>query len=154
MRDMNRPRVHRWDADSSAKNMPTARKGRAPKTEVQFDSSVPWLETQAQVTDCHYEFARMNTLTLGIAPDSYRFRISFTYYAHAKTFSGEFTSPVAMLKGGPFPVFYNPLKPQENRRTESGAGSGLTDRNPLFAIGIAGSVVISLLYLAMMQSCN
>ena len=74
---------------------------RTPKTEERFDSAVPWLETQAEVTDCHYEFARMNTLTLGIAPDSYRFLISFTYYAHAKTFSGEFTSPVAMLKGGP-----------------------------------------------------
>ena len=163
MPDTNRPRVHRWDTGSSAHNMPVAKKGKVPKTvsprtpetEERFDSAVPWLETEAQVTDCHYEFARMNTLTLGIAPDSYRFLISFTYYAHAKTFSGEFTSPVAMLEGATFPVFYNPLKPQENRRTESGAaGSGMTGRNPLFAIGIAGSVVISLLYLAMMQSCN
>jgi hypothetical protein len=143
--------------------MPVAKKGKVPKTvsprtpetEERFDSAVPWLETEAQVTDCHYEFARMNTLTLGIAPDSYRFLISFTYYAHAKTFSGEFTSPVAMLKGATFPVFYNPLKPQENRRTESGAaGSCLTGRDPLFAIGIAGSIVISLIYLAIMQSCN
>ena len=104
--------------------MPTAKKGRMPKTlnprsaktEERFDSEALWLETQAQVTDCHYEFARMNTLTLGIAPDSCRFLISFTYYAHAKTFSGEFTSPVAMAKGRTFPVFYNPLKPQENRQ--------------------------------------
>jgi len=163
MNDTNRPRVHRWDAGSSARNIPIAKKGRVPKTvnpriaktEDRFDSAVTWLATQAEVTDCHYEFARMNTLTLGIAPDSYRFLISFTYYAHAKTFSGKFTSPVAMPTGGTFPVSYNPLKPQEYRRTESGAaGSGLTDRSPLFAISIAGSVVISLLYLTMMQSCN
>ncbi|MFY9936106.1 MAG: hypothetical protein WAK33_04520 [Silvibacterium sp.] len=125
------------------------------KTEEPFDSPVPWLETQAEVTECHYEFARMNTLTLGIAPEANRFSVSFTYCAHAQTFSGEFTSPVAMEQGRTFPVFYNPLKPQENRQSESGAtGSGLTGRSPLFAIGIAGSVVISLLYLAMMQGCN
>ena len=163
MRETNRPRVHRWDAGSSARNMPIAKKGKVPKTvspgtpktEVRFDSAVPWMETQAEVTDCHYEFARMNTLRLGIAADPYRFLISFTYYAHAQIFNGEFTSPVAMEKGGTFAVFYNPLNPQENRRTESGAtGSCLTGRDPLFAIGIAGSIVISFLYLAMMQSCN
>ncbi|MBB6143772.1 hypothetical protein HNQ77_001721 [Silvibacterium bohemicum] len=127
----------------------------APKIGQPFDSPPPWLETQAEVTACHYEFARMNTLTLGIAPDSNRFSISFTYYAHARTFRGEFTSPVAMEEGKTFPVFYNPLNPQESRQSESGAtGSGLTSRSPLFAIGIAGSVVISLLYLAMMHGCN
>ena len=83
--------------------MPKTVNPRIAKTEDRFDSAVPWLATQAEVTDCHYEFARMNTLTLGIAPDSYRFLISFTYYAHAKTFSGKFTSPVAMPTGGTFP---------------------------------------------------
>lgn len=127
----------------------------APKSDPPFNCSPPWLETQAEVTACRYEFARMNTLTLGVAPDSNRFSIAFTYYAHAKTFSGEFTSPVAMEPGKTFPIFYNPLNPQENRQSESGAaGSGLTGTNPLVAIGIAGSVVISLLYLAMMYGCN
>lgn len=125
------------------------------KAEEPFDSPIPWLKTQAEVTACHYEFARMNTLTLGISPDLNRFTISFTYYAHAKTFSGEFTSPVAMEQGKTFPVFYNPLNPQENRQSEAGAvESSLTRGNPLFAVGIAGSVVISLLYLAMMRGCN
>jgi hypothetical protein len=93
----------------------------------------------------------MNTLTLGIATDSSRFLISFTYYAHAKTFSGEFTSPVAMERGKTFPVFYNPLNPQQNRQSVSGSTARTT---PLFAIGIAGSIVISLLYLTMMRGCN
>ncbi|HUY82580.1 MAG TPA: hypothetical protein VMU92_12720 [Acidobacteriaceae bacterium] len=135
--------------------MPKTFNPMTTKAEEPFDSTVPWLETQAEVTACHYEFASMNTLTLGIALDSNRFLISFTYYAHAKTFSGEFTSPVAMEQGKTFPIFYNPLNPQENRQSESGAtGSGLTGRNPLFAIGIAGSIVISFLYLAMMHGCN
>ena len=57
-----------------------------------FDASVPWLETQAEVTACRYEFAKMNTLSLGIAPSTNQFMVSFSYYAHAKTFCDEFTS--------------------------------------------------------------
>jgi hypothetical protein len=110
----------------------------------------PWLETQAEVTACHYEFARMNTVTLGIAPDSNRFLISFTYYAHAKTFNDEFTSPVAIEQGKTFPIFYNPLNPQENRQSLSGSAS----KTPLIAIGMAVSTAISLLYLAIMHGCN
>lgn len=125
-----------------------------PKIDRPLRPSTPWLETQAEVIRCHYKFARMNTLILGIAPNSNRFSISFTYYAHAKTFRGEFTSSVAMEQGKTFPIFYNPLNPQENRHSESGAaGSGLTSRTPLFALGIAGSIVISLLYLSM-HGCN
>jgi hypothetical protein len=135
--------------------MINASKPVEPKIDRPFDSSPPWLETQAEVTACHYEFARMNTLTLGIALDANRFSISFTYYAHAKTFSGELTSPVAIEEGKTFPIFYNPLNPQESRQSESGAtGLGLTSRSPLFAIGIVGSVIISLLYLAMIHGCN
>ena len=116
------------------------------------DDSPFWLETLAEVTACQYVFARMNTLTLGTATDSNRFRISYTYYAHATTFSDEFTSPVAMEQGKTFPVFYNPLNPQENR--QSVPGGVCTSRNPLFVLGIAGSLVISLLYLARMYGCN
>src|ERR1700684_1466565 len=74
-----------------------------------FDAPVPWLETQAEVTACRYEFARMNTLSLGIATRPNQCMVSFSYYAHATTFCDEFTSPVAMGTGETFPVFYNPL---------------------------------------------
>ena len=122
----------------------------APTPAQPFDTSVPWLETQAEVTGCRYEFARMNTFSLGIATSSNQFMISFSYYAHAKTFCGEFTSPVAMGKGETFPVFYNPLNPQQNRRSELAPSS----RVPFSVFGIAGSVVISLLYVAMMGGCQ
>ncbi|MEO6802659.1 MAG: hypothetical protein ABI197_05355 [Granulicella sp.] len=116
------------------------------------DDSPFWLETLAEVTACQYVFARMNALTLGIATNSNRFRISCTYYAHAKTFSDEFTSPVAMEQGKTFPVFYNPLNPQENRQFVREAASA--GKAPLFALGVVGSIVISLLYLAMLHGCN
>ena len=115
-----------------------------------LETSVPWLETQAEVTACRYEFARMNTLSLGIATSRNQFIISFSYYAHAKTFCDEFTSPVAMGKGETFSVLYNPLNPQQNSRSESAP----TSRVPVFAYGVAGSIVISLLYLAMMGGCQ
>jgi len=121
----------------------------ASKSSQPFDASVPWLETQAEVTACRYEFARMNSLCLGITSRNY-FIISFSYYAHAKTFFDEFTSPVAMGKGENLPVFYNPLNPQQNSRSEAAPAS----RVPLFAFGIAGSIVLSLLYLAMISGCN
>lgn len=114
------------------------------------DASVPWLETQAEVTACRYQFASINTLSFGMPTRLNQFIISFSYYAHAKTFCDNFTSPVAMGKGENFPVFYNPLNPQQNSRSES-APAG---RVPLFAFGIAGSIVISLLYLAMVGGCN
>jgi hypothetical protein len=56
-----------------------------------------------------------------------------------------------MEQGEIFPIFYNPLNPQQNRQSESASPS--TSRAPLFALGIAGSIVISLLYLAMMNGC-
>jgi len=115
-----------------------------------FDASIPWLETQAEVTACRYEFARMNTFSLGIATSSNQYMISFTYYAHAKTFCDEFASPVAMGKGETFPVFYNPLDPKQNSRSEAAP----TSRVPPLAYGVAGSIVISLLYLAMMGGCQ
>ncbi|WP_263383963.1 DUF3592 domain-containing protein [Granulicella arctica] len=111
---------------------------------------VPWLETQAVVTACTYQFARMNTLTLGFATDSGPFRISFSYYAHGKTYNDTFTAPKYMEQGAAFPVSYNPLNPQENSKSAATPTTGM----PLFAIGIAGSVVLSLLYLALLRGCN
>ena len=110
--------------------------------------------------DEHYKFycdtrptvRRLSPLA-GNASGSHRspnhFIVSFSYYAHAKTFCDKFTSPVAMEKGETFPVFYNPLNPQQNNPSEHPPAS----RMPLFAVGIAGSIVISLLYLAMMIGC-
>jgi hypothetical protein len=121
-----------------------------PNTDQPFDTSPPWLETQAEVTACRYEFAKLNALTLGIAPDSNRFLISFTYYAQAKIFNGEFTSPVAVEQSKAFPIFYNPLNPQQHRQSISGFASPM----PLIAIGVAVSLAISLLYLAIMHGSN
>lgn len=107
-----------------------------------------WPETTARVTSCKYRFSRMNTLTLGIPLDKNRFLIGFSYYAHGKSYTGEFTAPTYMEQGTRFSIGYNPLHPEENTKSQA---QGST---PLFAIGIAGSIVLSLIYLSMMRGCN
>src|ERR1022692_925942 len=79
----------------------------------------PWLETQAMVISCHYEFARLHALTMGIFSLSGQFLISFSYYAHGMTFRDQFNSPVALERNEMFPVLYNPLNPQQNNKSSA-----------------------------------
>ncbi len=109
-----------------------------------------WLETSAEVTGCKYLFARMNTLTLGIPAGSGRFLITFTYYAHGRTYTGQFTSPDYLEQGSTFMLSYNPLAPRQNSKSAGDPGTG----SSLFAIGIAGSIILSVLYLAWIRGCN
>jgi hypothetical protein len=110
----------------------------------------PWLETRAKITACKYQFARMNTLTLGIPPDKNRFLITFAYYARGKTYTDQFTSPTYLEQGKTLPLSYNPQDPQQNDKSASSPTTG----TPLFAIGVAGSVILSILVLAYMRGCN
>jgi hypothetical protein len=109
----------------------------------------PWLETQARVTACKYEFGAGRALAFGI-PTSKHFLITFSYYAHGKTYTDEFTSRTYLEQGKTFPLTYNPLAPEQNSKSAAIP----TTKTPLFAIGIAGSVVISLVWFAMMRGCN
>lgn len=122
----------------------TANASRSPRP------APPWLETQAKVTSCHYEFARMHILNFGIFSPSEQFLISFTYYAHGKTFGDQFNSPAAIEQNETFPILYNPLNPQQN--SKSAAGS--SHRGPIAAYGIAASIFCSLLFLVAARGCQ
>ncbi len=111
-----------------------------------------WIPAEATVTSCQYQFARMNTFTFGIQTGD-KFRISFDYTAHGQLYSDEFQSPVAVPQNTTLPLSYNPLMPRENSLSAEAAGTS-TGRNPLLAIGIAGSVVLSLIWLAMLRGCQ
>lgn len=112
-------------------------------------STIPWLETEAKVTACKYELGAGQALAFGI-PSSKHFRITFTYYAHGKTYTDQFTSPTYIEQGETFPIAYNPLAPQENSKSATIP----TTKTPLFAIGIIGSIVLSLMWLAVMHGCH
>jgi hypothetical protein len=96
-------------------------------------SASPWLSTQATVTACKYEFARMNTLTLGISTDD-SFLITFSYRAHGRTYTDHFTAPHYLEQNATFEVTYNPLAPEQNSRTSGASAS--TARGPLIAVGL------------------
>jgi hypothetical protein len=105
------------------------------------------METEARVTACHYEFARMNMFAFGIAKSTNRFTISFTYYAHGRTYSDNFISPVARAQGETFSVSYNALNPRQNTKSASNS----TNTSELFAIGIVGYILLSILFFTMVR---
>ncbi len=109
-----------------------------------------WLETDAKVTACRYEFGGLQTLAFGLPEDSNHFTIDFTYHAHGEDFASSFLSPVAIDTGKTITVCYNPLNPRENDKSFRSQARGF----PLMAFGIAGSIVLSLLYLGMVRGCN
>ncbi|HVG26195.1 MAG TPA: hypothetical protein VM865_01220 [Acidobacteriaceae bacterium] len=110
-----------------------------------------WIATQATVTTCRYQFARLNTLYLGFQTRD-KFRITFDYYAHGRLYSGEFQSPKAIPQNSSVAVHYNPLNPAEN--TLAPGDGQPTSRTPLFLVGIAGSVSLSLLWFAVLRGCH
>lgn len=110
-----------------------------------------WIGTEATVTSCRFQFARMNTFTLGIQTQS-KFRITFDYYAHGQLYSDEFQSPVAIAQNERIPLSYNPLDPQQNSRGRMQSAS--SGRGSLVGFGIVGSIALSLAWLLVLRGCT
>ena len=106
-----------------------------------------WMETEARVTECRHELVRISALTLRITNDPNKLIVSFTYYAHARTYYDNFISPVAMAQGETFSVYYNALNPSQNTRSPSES----TKRSPLSDIAILGFILMSILSLTMVR---
>jgi hypothetical protein len=111
-----------------------------------------WIATEATVTTCRYQSPGLSTLAFGFQTTQ-KFRITFDYYAHGRLYSGEFQSPIAIPQNERFTITYNPLDPQQNSRASSASGAP-SPRRTLIAIGITGSIVLSLLWLAVLRSCH
>jgi hypothetical protein len=110
-----------------------------------------WIATEATVTTCRYQSPGLSTLAFGFQTTQ-KFRITFDYYAHGQLYSGEFQSPIAIPQNERIPITYNPLDPQQNSRAL--IPNPTATRPPLIAIGIAGSIVLSLLWLAVLRGCH
>jgi hypothetical protein len=106
-----------------------------------------WMETEARVTECHHEFVRVSALTLRITEDPNKLIVSFTYYAHARTYYDSFISPVAKAQGETFSVYYNALNPRQNAQSPPES----TKRSTLSDIVILGFILISILFLTMVR---
>jgi hypothetical protein len=123
----------------------------ALRTRPSPEPATPWIETQATVTSCRFQFASLGNIAFGFSTQK-KFRIAFDYYAHGRLYSDEFQSPIAIAQNERIPITYNPLHPKQNSRTSGPNAS--PSRSPLIAIGIAGSIVLSLLWLTMMRGCG
>jgi hypothetical protein len=110
-----------------------------------------WIATEATVTTCRYQSPGLSTLAFGFQTTQ-KFRITFDYYAHGQLYSGEFQSPVAIPQNERIPITYNPLDPQQNSRAL--IPNPTVTRPPLIAIGISGSIALSLLWLAVLRGCH
>ena len=113
----------------------------------------PWIATEATVTTCRYQSPGLSTLAFGFQT-SEKFRIAFDYYAHGRLYSSEFQSPTAIPQNERLPITYNPLNPEQNSRAHALNSTPTSTSPPIVAIGIAGSVLLSLLWLAVLRSCH
>ena len=104
-----------------------------------------WMETEARVTECHHERVRSSALTLRITNDPDKLIVSFTYYAHARTYYDNFLSPAAIEHDKTFSVYYNALNPSQNTR----APSDSMRRCPLSDIAILSLLALSILSLTL-----
>jgi hypothetical protein len=112
-----------------------------------------WIATEATVTTCRYRSPGLSILAFGFQTGE-KFRITFDYYAHGRLYTGEFQSPTAIPQNEHIPITYNPLHPEQNSRAYAPAASTLSTRPPILAIGIAGSILLSLLWIGIMHGCN
>ena len=103
-----------------------------------------WMETEARVTDCRHELVLTSLLTLRITSDLNKLTVSFTYYAHARTYYDTFESPGARARGEVFSVYYNALNPRQNTLTPS----RFLKRGALSDTAVLGFVLLSMLLLA------
>ena len=104
-----------------------------------------WMETEARVTECHHELSRVRKLPLRVTKDPDDVIVSFTYYAHARTYYEDFISPVARAQGNTFSVYYNALNPRQN----TFSASKFINLHPLSDTAILGFILLSILFLAM-----
>ena len=121
-----------------------------PKRSNDTAQSIPlpiWMETEARVTECHHGLSRVRRLSLRVTKDPDNVIVSFTYYAHARTYYDNFISAVAMAQGETFSVYYNALNPSQNTRSPSES----TKRSPLSDIAILSLIILSILVLTLVR---
>ena len=109
-----------------------------------------WPEALATVLECKYDFGAGRALAFGI-PTRRHFRIRYNYFAEGELHEGQFASEKALPQGHLFPIRYDPDAPHQNTHS---ANSLAPTRGGLLALGIAGSVLLSLAWLALMHGCS
>ena len=108
-----------------------------------------WPEAMATVTECRYDVRAGRAIAFGI-PARKHFRIAYNYWANDELHTGELFSEKAMPQNTLFPVHYNPDLPHQSRHGDESS----PQRFPLIAIGIAGSILLSLGWFLLLRGCG
>lgn len=109
-----------------------------------------WPEAMATVLSCHYEMRAGRALAFGM-PSGRRFHITYNYWAGGELQEADCYAAKAMPQGSLFPIHYDPETPLRHQHAHSDSQA---QRTPLIAIGIAGSIVLSLVWLLVMRGCS
>ena len=108
-----------------------------------------WPEAMATVTECRYEMRVGRALAFGF-PTSRHFHIRYNYWAGDTLQTGDCYTEKAMPVGTLFPLHYDPDLPERSHHP----GAATPSRGPLLAFGVAGSVVLSLLWRLVLRGCS
>ena len=100
------------------------------------------------MTECRYDARAGRAIAFGLTTKKH-FRIAYNYRVGDDLHTGQCYAEKAMPQGTLFPIRYNPDLPHEHDSLQSGTAQ----RVPLLAIGVAGSVVLSLGWLLFLHGC-
>jgi hypothetical protein len=108
----------------------------------------------ATVTECKYDIGAGRAMAFGLPTDKH-FLITYNYWARNaegkdELHTGEYTSAKAVPQGTLSPIRYNPEATHQNTHTASMPNP----RNAMIAIGIIGSIILSLAWFAILHSCH
>lgn len=106
-----------------------------------------WPEAMAEVTNCRYDVRAGRALAFGLTSKKH-FRVAYNYRVGEELRTGECFSETARPEGSLFQIHYNPDSPHINRFI-----SGSQHRAPLLTIGLAGSIVLTLVWLLVLRGC-
>jgi len=112
-----------------------------------------WPEAIATVLECRYDMRAGRVLAFGV-PSNKHFRIRYNYFANGDHHEGQFFSATAIPQNTLFPVHYNPDLPHEHSHDNQIVNTPPNARRATLAVGIAGSVVLSLVWFAVLRGCH
>lgn len=105
-----------------------------------------WPEALATVTSCRYDAGAGRAMAFGLP--SRHFRITYSYWAGGELHTAEFSSDKAIPQNTLFPIHYDPAAPHRNTHTAA------SSRSPILAIGLLGSLLLSLTWFLLLRGCH
>jgi hypothetical protein len=106
----------------------------------------------ATVTSCKYDVGAGRAIAFGI-PTRKHFVIRFNYWANGELHTGQFRSSIAIPQGHIFPLTYDPDHPHEHTEPH-GPPPPPSPRLAIGVIGLAGSLILAVLWFAIVHGCR